>query len=199
MSRQCPTYWYKVISWLPSPCTHRAGRLIKRQRCCCRKLKHFPPAVSFPPKVTDEVNKACRNSCTRRKWDTNFQHLCLQVTVTPSHSPAPWPQWESPPRRRSWSWPRWWTDSPPTRTCRPAPAVASSGTPAPAGENYPGRKKIKEELCAKHSVTDWAVCNMDYLIDLCDSHSPHFSSRCAGCWYLFPAQSCCKKTKDGSI
>lgn len=127
----------------------RAGWPLKREWCCGRKLNHFTPAVNFPTKVTDEVSKACRNSCAERKWDASFQRLCLQVTVVLSgllrpysHNdlPVPWPRRASPPHQRSWSWPRWWTDSPPTQTCRPAPAVASSGIPAPTIEHFPGEE-----------------------------------------------------------
>lgn len=111
--------------------------------------------------------------------------------------PVLWPQWASPPHRRSWSWPRWWTDSPPTRTCRPPPAVASSGIPAPTGSKWFRRWKLKEwkESDVRSALNIVQQHEQQHNVDVCDSRSPHFSSRCAGCRYLFPARSCCKQKK----
>lgn len=140
ISIQSWEWWSKVLEsplWL----TQWEVWLIKHQRCRGRKLEHFTPTVSFPGEVTNGVREACRNSCA----EETGRQLSLFVSASESdgvrsarternnggHLPAPWPRWGSPPRRRSWNWPRWWTGSPPTQTCLPAPAAASSGNRAP--------------------------------------------------------------------
>lgn len=110
------------------------------------------------------------------------------------HVPALWLQWESLPHRRSWSSPRWWTDSPPTQICLPAPVVASSGIPVPT-------RGLKDNMKDLNLYSTFNNCmtkkTQNCWINLSHSRSLHFLSRYAGCLYLFPALSYCRERRKG--
>lgn len=129
-----------------------------------------------------------------------FSKCCRNKPYSRGDLPALWPQLESLPRQRSWSWPQWWTDSLRTQTCRPALVVSSSGILAPESQEIGGYWKRSKR---RATVLDWTLYNMSnrkhFCMNHCHSRSQHFSGRFAGCRYLFPAQSCCNNRQNGMI